>query len=347
MESEKQSHRKLGTCIKRIDKYLEEDESSWEDVFDEFVNYHEETAEKKASTTDDIEAQTDARQDLVKLLPDIKEFISSEGYTYKANAFAIQIFYNDSGPWHGNIVVQGVNKANQEIYITLNHWHKGIGLIDIGEIGKRPFFGEKGSDIRCQGRVRQGLTLSDVIIYGLKWWASVDRVFARKYYSKQLWPASCHGLADTIAYHIAEDYNKCLSVSEWSKKYKNKFIKHGFSSRKSPSRKSPTRKSPMRKSPMRKSPMRKSPTRKSPMRKSRRRKSPMRKSPRRKSRRSKSRRRKSPMRKSPMRKSPRRKSRRRKSRRRKSRRRKSPMRKSRRSKSRRRKSRRRKSPMRK
>jgi hypothetical protein len=337
MESDKPSHPKLDSCIKRIDKFLEEDDSSWLDIYDELVNYHQEILEKKPSTSDDIAAQKDAKEDLEKMLPNLKEFISKDGYTYKANAFAIQIFYNDSGPWHGNIIVQGVNNNQQEIYITLNHWHKGIGLVDIGEIGTRPTFGEKGSDIRCQGNVRQGLTLSDVIIYALKWWASVDRIFARKYYSKQLWPASCHGLADTIAYHIAEDYTKCLSVSEWSKKYKSKIIKHGFSSRKSPMRKSRRRKSRRRKSRRRKSPMRKSPRRKSPMRKSPRRKSPMRKSPMRKS----------PMRKSPMRKSPRRKSPIRKSRRRKSRRRKSPMRKSPRRKSSRRKSTMRKSPRRK
>jgi hypothetical protein len=317
MESDKPSHPKLDSCIKRIDKFLEEDDSSWLDIYDELVNYHQEILEKKPSTSDDIAAQKDAKDDLETMLPNLKEFISKDGYTYKANAFAIQIFYNDSGPWHGNIIVQGVNNNQQEIYITLNHWHKGIGLVDIGEIGTRPTFGEKGSDIRCQGNVRQGLTLSDVIIYALKWWASVDRIFARKYYSKQLWPASCHGLADTVAYHIAEDYTKCLSVAEWSKKYKSKIVKYGFSRRKSPRRKSTMRKSPRRKSPRRKSRRRKSPMRKSPIRKSIRRKSSRRKSSRRKSSRRKSSRRKSPIRKSrrrksPMRKSPRRKSPRRK-----------------------------------
>jgi hypothetical protein len=83
-------------------------------------------------------------------------------------------------------------------------------------------FGEdtKG-DVRCTGHVRKGLSLKDVMIYGLKWWASVDVIFARKYYSKQLWPASCHGLADTVGFHIAADYSRCPSVSQWWNAYKS------------------------------------------------------------------------------------------------------------------------------
>ena len=176
----------------------------------------------KNLTEDDIEAKEVAKEDLEKL-PKLYDLMESDiSVKFKATKFWIQIMYKeDSGPWHGNIIV-GCDYNGKTLYVNLNHWHKGIGLIDVS---KHPALWGVGSAIRCSGFTRKGLTLRDVVIYGLKWWASVDLVFSKKYYSKQLWPASCHGLADTVAFHIAKDYSKCMSVNEWWSAYKKERLK--------------------------------------------------------------------------------------------------------------------------
>ena len=284
--------KKLGLCISRIDKFLDENKANWVDIYDQLVIYNTEKANVlKPSTENEIEAKKVAKKALNDELPKLKEFMDENADEYEATAFMIQIMYEpDSGPWHGNIIVEG-KKGNSKKYITLNHWHKGIGLIDISN---HLHLWDGNFAIRCKGPVRAGMTLKDVIIYGLKWWASVDVIFTSKHYSSQLWPASCHGLADTVAAHIAEDYSLCPTQQEWWKMYKQKKSKKkvkpdddpdrrtrssmGFSRRKS--RKKSRRKS--RKKSRRKSRKRRS-TRKKSRRKSRKRRSTMRKS-RRKSR---------------------------------------------------------------
>jgi len=207
--------KKLGLCIERIDKYLDEDNSTWVDIFDQLVIYNTEKANVKNPSTGDEAAAKEVAQSAIKQeLPELKQFMDDDADDYTATKFLIQIMYKkNSGPWHGNIIVKG-EKGESTRYVTLNHWHKGIGLINVSN--RLGLWGGL-SATRCGGPVRAGISLKDVIIYGLKWWASVDVVFRGSHYSNQLWPASCHGLADTVAAHIAQDYSLCPTQQQWWK----------------------------------------------------------------------------------------------------------------------------------
>ena len=212
--------KKLETCLLRVENYLDDEKMTWEDIFGELVQYNKQISVSKNDTPESVQVS----KQYLKKLPDIKEFIDTEADTYRAIGFQIRILSKPEGPWHGNIIIMGQNSYGDFNYVTLNHWYKGIGLINIGA--------DYRGDIRCELAVRDGLTLKDVIIYGLKWWYSVDKIFKKKYYSKQLWPASCHGLADTVAFHIAHDYSNCKSVAEWWKENKER-VKLSFSRRRS------------------------------------------------------------------------------------------------------------------
>lgn len=208
--SRNQPPSKLAICMNRIDKYLDDEDNKWDNIYDELVNHNE-------SVVDDDKFSEEHRSEAAEYLKElskIKNFMDTDASSYMAKSFKIRILYDkESGPWHGNITILGQNNKGRTQTITLNHWAKGIGLIGFGE--------DTRGDVRCTGPVRKGLSLKDVMIYGLKWWASVDVIFARKYYSKHLWSASCHGLADTVGFHIAADYSRCPSVSQWWNAYKS------------------------------------------------------------------------------------------------------------------------------
>lgn len=159
---------KLDVCINRIDKYIDAKDNKWDDIYDELVNHNEIIVNDKKFS----EEHRSAAAEYLRELPQIKNLMDNDASSYMAKSFKIRILYDkESGPWHGNITILGQNKKDLTQTITLNHWTKGIGLMNLGE--------DTIGDIRCAGPVRKGLSIKDVMIYGLKWWASINVIFAK------------------------------------------------------------------------------------------------------------------------------------------------------------------------